>query len=201
MISRELAIPGAFVFEPESFPDDRGFFVSPFEESEFTKSVGHPPFPVAQVSYSVSRRGVVRGPHFTRTPPGVAKYVYSPRGRVLDVVVDLRLGSPAFGRWESVLLGDESQRAVYLPVGVAHMFVALQDESVMTYLLSSEYVPANELAISPFDPGLALPVPEDVEPILSARDQQAPTLAEAKRTGLLPDYEKSLAIEAALCPW
>ncbi len=201
MIARELGIPGAFVFEPESFPDDRGAFVSPLQASEFAKAVGHPPFPMAQVSHSVSRRGVVRGPHFTRTPPGVAKYVFSPWGKVLDVVVDIRLGSPTFGRWESVVLDRENPCAVYLPVGVAHMFVALADESVMTYLLSSEYIAANELAISPFDPVLGLPVPEDIEPVLSERDRRAPTLAEAKSAGLLPQYEMSMDIEAALCPW
>ncbi|HET6707258.1 dTDP-4-dehydrorhamnose 3,5-epimerase family protein [Amycolatopsis sp.] len=201
MIARELMIPGAFVFEPEAFPDHRGSFVSPLQASEFVKAVGHPPFVLGQVSHSVSRRGVVRGPHFTRTPPGVAKYVYSPWGKVLDVVVDIRLGSPTFGHWESVVLGSESHCAVYLPVGVAHMFVALTDDSVMNYLLSSEYVAGNELALSPFDPELRLPVPDDITPVLSERDQRAPTLAEAQNAGLLPHYETSMDIEAALCPW
>ncbi|MBF6063296.1 dTDP-4-dehydrorhamnose 3,5-epimerase family protein [Nocardia terpenica] len=198
MHTRKLSVTGAYVFEPTEYTDDRGSFVTPFQYSEFVRTVGHPPFRLAQSSYSVSRRDVIRGLHFTRTPPGVAKYVYSPRGKALDIVFDLRIGSPTFGRWDSIILGGDSCRTVYFPVGVGHMFVALTDDTVMTYLLSEEYVPDNELAISPLDPALALPIPDDIDPIVSARDRQAPTLAEARSAGLLPDYRTSLDIEADL---
>jgi 5-epimerase len=188
MRSRPLAVSGAFVFTPDVFPDDRGFFVSPMQRPALRDTVGQASFPVAQASYSRSRRGVVRGVHFTRTPPGCAKYVYCPQGQALDIVVDIRIGSPTFGRWDTVLLDPETARAVYFPIGVGHAFVALTDHTIMTYLLSAAYDAPNELAVSVTDPTLALPIPPDVEPILSARDTAAPTLAEAEAAGLLPDF-------------
>lgn len=198
MRARELAVAGAYEFQPPVFPDERGLFLSPFQESAFVEAVGHRVFPVAQTSYSVSRRGVVRGVHFTATPPGTAKYVYSPQGTVLDIVVDIRVGSPTFGRSEAVLLDQESHRAVYFPVGVGHLFVALADDSVMCYTLSTEYVADNELALAPLDPELRLPIPDGVEPILSERDRAAPTLAQARAAGILPNYAVSRELEAKL---
>src|ERR1022692_4528278 len=136
---RELDVVGAYEFTPMVFADDRGSFASTFEESVFIKAAGHGLFPVAQASYSVSRRGVVRGVHYLATPPGVAKYVSCPQGRALDIVIDVRVGSPTFGRWDSVVLDQESGHAVYFPVGVGHAFVALEYGTVMSYLLSREY--------------------------------------------------------------
>src|SRR5512139_106689 len=103
MRTRELAVAGAFEFTPQAFSDLRGTFVSPLQEEPFIAAVGAR-FPVAQTNLNVSARGVLRGIHFTTTPPGQAKYVYCPSGRARDVVVDLRLGSPTFGRWDSVEL-------------------------------------------------------------------------------------------------
>lgn len=197
MRTRELAVEGAVAFTPPVFEDYRGVFLSPFLDSVFVKTIGHPLFPVAQTSFSVSRRGVVRGLHFTATPPGTAKYVCCPRGRVIDIVLDVRVGSPTFGVWDSVVLDSRDFGAVYLPVGVAHMFVALEDDTVMSYILSQEYVPENELALSPLDPALKLPVPDDLNPIMSERDRVAPTFDQALRAGLLPDYETCAKIEAA----
>ena len=196
--ARQLAVGGAYAFTTTAFPDERGVFLSPYQRAVFVEALGHPLFPVAQCSYSVSRRGVVRGVHFTATPPGTAKYVYCPRGKVLDVVVDLRVGSPTFGAHDAVVLGGVDFPAVYLPVGLGHLFVALEDETVMTYLLSTEYQRDKELAVAALDPGLSLPIPADVTPLLSERDRQAPTLAEALAAGLLPGYPASLRAEAAL---
>ncbi|GAA3971199.1 dTDP-4-keto-6-deoxy-D-glucose epimerase [Thermobifida alba] len=195
MRARRLGVEGVVEFTPTAFPDERGFFVSPLQESVFVEAVGHALFPVAQASYSVSRRGVVRGVHYTAAPPGMAKYVYCPQGRALDVVVDIRVGSPTFGRWESVELDRRGARALYIPAGVGHLFVALEDDTVMSYLLAGEYVAENEREISPFDPELALPIPEDISPILSKRDREAPSLAQAGEAGLLPEYEWCLAAE------
>lgn len=195
---RKLKIEGAVEFTPDVFPDDRGYFLSSFEEPEFTGALGHPLFPVAQISYSLSRRGVVRGVHFTATPPGTAKYVYCPRGRVLDVLVDLRTGSPTFGQWDSADLGGADHRAVYIPVGLGHMFIVLEDDTMMNYTLSGGYVAENELAVSPLDPALGLPLPEGIDPVLSERDRDAPTLAEAQAAGLLPEYARCLEAEARL---
>lgn len=192
-----LAVSGCFSFTVPAFPDDRGVFVSPFRASTFGEAAGEPLFPLAQVQYSVSRRGAVRGLHFTVTPPGTAKYVYCPHGRALDIVVDLRVGSPTFGRHDAVVLDGEHPAAMYLPVGVGHLFVALEDGTVMNYLVSGEYQAEHELGIDPFDPQLALPIPCDIEPILSRRDRDAPTFAEALAAGLLPDYATCQRIAAA----
>ncbi|MGE7437058.1 dTDP-4-dehydrorhamnose 3,5-epimerase family protein [Kitasatospora sp. NPDC001175] len=197
MQARPLAVDGAFEFIPRVFPDDRGLFVSPFQEAAFVEATGRPLFPVAQTNHSRSRRGVVRGVHFTTTPPGTAKYVHCARGAIIDIVVDIRVGSPTFGKWDSVRLDPEDFRSVYFPVGVGHAFVALEDHSVASYLLSSPYVAEHELALSVLDPELGLPIPTGLDPLLSDRDRKAPTLREALAAGLLPHYEECLAIEAA----
>ncbi|WNZ13268.1 dTDP-4-dehydrorhamnose 3,5-epimerase [Streptomyces sp. 11x1] len=198
MKARPLTVEGAVEFTPRVFPDDRGKFVSPYQEAAFTEAHGAPLFPVAQTNHSVSRRGVVRGVHYTAAPPGTAKYVYCARGRALDIVVDIRVGSPTFGRWDTVLMDQRDHRASYFPVGVGHAFVALEDDTVMSYMLSESYVAEHELSLSVLDPALGLPIPTDLEPVLSERDRAAVTLAEAQEKGLLPDYARCQEIERGL---
>ena len=123
---RELAVTGAFEFIPRSFPDSRGLFVAPYSEQVFVDAVGHP-MRVAQANHSMSKRGVIRGVHFADVPPGQAKYVYCPRGALLDVIIDIRIGSPTFGTWDSVRCDDHEYRAVYLPEGVGHAFISLAE--------------------------------------------------------------------------
>ncbi|MEV5812213.1 dTDP-4-dehydrorhamnose 3,5-epimerase [Streptomyces sp. Alain-F2R5] len=188
MKARPLAVLGAVEFSPVSYPDDRGLFVSTFTEDGFGEAVGRPLFPVRQASVSVSGRGVVRGVHYTAVSPGTQKYVHCPRGTALDFVVDLRVGSPTFGAWDSVVLDARDFRAVYLPAGVGHAFVALEDDTVMSYLLSAGYVAAHELAVSVLDPELGLPLPDDIVPVLSERDRLAVTLAEAAERDMLPRF-------------
>ncbi|MER6382164.1 dTDP-4-dehydrorhamnose 3,5-epimerase family protein [Streptomyces sp. NPDC001250] len=195
MQARELAVAGAFVFTPDVHTDERGLFVAPFQEPSFLQTVGEP-FSVAQINYSRSSRGVIRGLHFTRTPPGQSKYVYCASGRALDVMVDVRVGSPTFGKWDAVELDAESFRAVYFPVGVAHSFAALEDDTVLAYMVSSSYVAEQELAINPLDPELGLPWP-GFEPILSPRDRAAASLAEVAAQSLLPRYEDCVRQEGA----
>ncbi|RNL86591.1 dTDP-4-dehydrorhamnose 3,5-epimerase family protein [Halostreptopolyspora alba] len=195
MESRKLAVDGALEFTPEIFPDDRGLFVAPFQEAAFTEAAGQPLFRVAQSNHSRSRRGVVRGVHYTVTPPGTAKYVYCARGEAVDIVVDIRVGSPTFGRWDVVRMDQRDFRAMYFPVGVGHAFVALSDDTVMSYMLSSAYVARNELALQALDPELGLPIPTDIDPIMSERDRVAPTFAQAQAEGLLPDYDTCQRIE------
>jgi epimerase EvaD len=196
MRARRLAVDGAFEFTPQTFPDQRGLFVSPFQEPAFVGAVGHPLFPVAQTNFSLSQRGVLRGLHFTATPPGTAKYTCCVRGQALDIVFDLRSGSPTYGKWDAVVLDGDSFRSLYFPVGVGHAFLALEDHTLMSYLISGSYVPEHELAVHPLDPALRLPVPDAIEPLLSPRDSAAPTLAEAERAGILPDYRACQEIEA-----
>jgi dTDP-4-dehydrorhamnose 3,5-epimerase len=185
--TRALSIAGAWVFEPPRFDDDRGHFVAPYQEAAFVAAVGTP-LRVAQANHSVSRRGVIRGVHFADVPPGQAKYVYCPHGALLDVVVDVRVGSPTFGAHEAVVLDAGSYRAVYLSEGLGHAFCALTDGAVAGYLCSTPYAPAIERTVSALDPALGLPWPGSPAAVLSARDAEAPTLAEAAEAGLLPRF-------------
>ncbi len=185
---RELAVPGAWVFTPRQFPDDRGVFMEEFKAAVFEEHVGHA-LTVAQVNMSISKKGTVRGVHFADVPPGQAKYVFCPRGALLDIAIDIRVGSPTFGAVDSVLLDDVDRRAIYLSEGLGHVFIALQDGTTANYLCSTPYNPAAEHGITPLDPALALPLPDDVEPLLSPKDTAAPTLAEAKEQGLLPTWD------------
>lgn len=196
--ARELAVQGAFEFTPELYPDERGLFVSTFQGPVFSGTNGSGSFPVAQTSVSVSKQGVVRGLHFTVTPPGMARYVFCVRGQALDMVVDLRLGSPTFGQADSVILDPVSFRAIYLPVGVGHAFAVLDDDTMMFYLLSKSYAPKHELTISVLDPALGLPIPRDIDLIMSERDRSAPSLAEVRASGSLPDYRSCIALEETL---
>jgi dTDP-4-dehydrorhamnose 3,5-epimerase len=184
---RELSIEGAFEITPEQRGDPRGLFLEWFKAETFTAVTGHP-FTLAQANMSVSARGVVRGVHFADVPPGQAKWVTCPKGAVVDIIVDIRVGSPTFGRWEAVRLDDIDRRAVYVSEGLGHGFCALTDDATLTYLCSTPYNPAGEHTVHPLDPELAIEWPSDA-PILSARDEAAPSLAEAKAAGLLPDYD------------
>ena len=184
---RELAVPGAWVFTPRQWPDPRGVFLEWFKGDVVEQAVGHP-LTVRQANHSVSQRGTLRGVHFADVPPGQAKYVYCTRGAVIDVVVDIRVGSPTFGRCDAVQLDDTDRRGVYVSEGLGHAFLALTDDVNVTYLVSAPYAPSREHGIHPLDPALGLPWPPDVEPILSEKDSAAPTLADARAAGLLPDH-------------
>lgn len=197
MKATPLSIEGAWLFEPATFADHRGSFTAPFQGPAFRDALGFD-LTVAQTNQSVSARGVVRGVHYADVPPGQAKYLYVAAGAVRDVVVDLRVGSPTFGRVEAVDLDAASMRAVYLSEGLGHAFQALADTTVVGYLCSTSYTPAAEHGISPLDPALALPWAEGVEPVLSEKDRAAPTLDEALAAGALPTWESCRARLAEL---
>ncbi|MGH3561617.1 MAG: dTDP-4-dehydrorhamnose 3,5-epimerase family protein, partial [Mycobacterium sp.] len=135
---------------------------------------------------------VLRGLHFAEVPPGQAKYVTCVSGSMFDVVVDIRVGSPTFGRWDSVLLDDRDRRSVYLCEGLAHGFLALQDNSTPVYLCSAEYNPQREHTVAATDPALGIDWPTPAGKVrLSERDAAAPTLAEAQAAGLLPTWDQA----------
>ena len=194
---RELAVPGAYEITPVQHGDDRGVFLEWFKDGPFTEAVGHR-LDLKQANISVSARGTVRGIHFADVPPGQAKYVTCPAGAALDVVVDIRVGSPTFGRWDSVLLDSTDRRAVYVGEGLGHVFLALTDQAVVSYLCSEGYNPGREHGVHPLDPAIGIEWPADVEPLLSPKDAAAPTLAEAQQAGLLPSYDECLAFYARL---
>jgi len=182
-----LGIEGAWQVTPRQHGDPRGVFLEWYRVERLTEAVGHP-LRLAQANLSTSAAGVVRGIHVAEVPPGQAKYVTCVRGAVLDVVVDLRVGSPTFGAWEGVRLDDVDRRALYLAEGLGHAFCALTEDTTITYLCSEPYAPGREHGVHPLDPALGITWPVDA-PVLSAKDAAAPSLAEARAAGLLPTWE------------
>jgi dTDP-4-dehydrorhamnose 3,5-epimerase len=193
-----LSIEGAWVVTPKQHGDARGLFLEWFKEPAFVAATGHP-LRLAQANCSVSSKGTVRGIHYADVPPGQAKYVTCLQGAVLDVIVDIRVGSPTYGMWETVLLDTVDRRAVYLSEGLGHGFAALEDGSTVTYLCSEPYAPAREREIYPFDAEIGIAWPFDLgECSLSAKDDAAPSLAEAAAEGLLPDFAVCQEFRASL---
>src|SRR5947208_747824 len=182
-----ISIGGAWTFTPALHRDDRGCFLEWFRADGLSESLGYRP-EIAQANCSISRRGVVRGVHFASVPPGQAKYVTCVSGAVLDVIVDVRVGSPSYGHWEAVRLDDASRRAVFLAEGLGHAFTAISDEATVIYLCSTPYSPGREHGVHPLDPDIGIEWPTDAEPVLSGKDAAAPTLEQAcqPEPGCLP---------------
>ncbi len=193
MTYRELAVPGAWEITPKLHGDPRGVFLEYFKADAFEQAVGHG-LDLRQANCSVSAAGVVRGIHYADVPPGQAKYVTCARGAVLDVVVDIRVGSPTFGTWDAVLLDDVDRRAIYLGEGLGHAFMSLDDSSTVLYLCSTPYAPGREHGIHPLDPTIGIEWPTSdrtgrpLVPQLSEKDAAAPTLDEAAASGALPEF-------------
>ena len=194
---RPLGIEGAWVDTPTVFTDDRGRFHVWFKGGVFHDSVGQG-FRLEQANCSRSVRGTLRGIHCAAVPPGQAKYVTCVSGAVLDVVVDIRVGSPGFGTWEAVRLDDTTHRCVYLSEGLGHAFMALEDDSTVVYLCSQSYAPEREFGINPLDPALGIAWPDGLTPLLSDKDAAAPMLEDAERQGLLPRFEECVAYRRGL---
>jgi dTDP-4-dehydrorhamnose 3,5-epimerase len=184
----QLPIEGAFLITPQQHGDARGLFFEWFKAPVFAAAVGHP-LSLAQANCSVSSAGTLRGIHFADVPPGQAKYVTCLSGKIIDVIVDVRLGSPTFGQWAGVELNTVTRQAVYLSEGLGHGFLALEDNSTVVYLCSTTYNPTAEREVDPFDPDLAIDWGLSREQAsLSAKDAAAPSLREARVARLLPEY-------------
>jgi len=190
------SIDGVWLFTPIVRSDDRGVFLESFKDSTFTETVGHR-FDLKQMNISVSKKGTVRGIHFADVPPGQAKYVQCFDGRILDIVVDVRVGSPTFGRWEAVELDTDSRQGLYIAEGLGHAFCALTESVTVGYLCSEPYSPTREHGIHPLDTDLDLPWPDGSDSVLSPKDASAPTLTQAVEAGLLPSYVECQAHYAA----
>ena len=195
---RELKIPDSYEVTPKQFGDDRGVFLEWYRFDRLAEAVGHS-IDLRQANTSVSKRGVVRGIHFADVPRGQAKYVTATHGAVLDYVIDIRVGSPTFGQWDSVLLDGVDRRAIYLAEGLGHAFVALTDDATVSYLVTDTFDAQREHGIDPLDPeiGLVFP-PEAGEALLSPKDTSAPTLSEAAASGLLPTWDDMRAYYSTL---
>jgi dTDP-4-dehydrorhamnose 3,5-epimerase len=199
VVMEALGIEGAWVFTPQVHRDDRGAFLEAFRGADVAADLGYR-LDVAQVNCSTSRRGVIRGIHYADVPPGQAKYVTCVAGAILDVVVDLRAGSPSFGKWESVRLDDENRRALFLAEGLGHGFQSLSETATVLYLCSTPYTSGREHGVDPMDPamGIGWQFESGSAPVLSDKDAAAPSLDEALRTGQLPRYEDCAAYAAEL---
>jgi dTDP-4-dehydrorhamnose 3,5-epimerase len=189
---RELKVPGAWEITPKVHGDSRGVFFEWLTDRGFTAFAGHR-LDVRQANCSVSAAGVLRGLHFAELPPSQAKYVTCVRGSVFDVVVDIRVGSPTFGQWDATLLDDVDRRTIYISEGLGHGFLALQDNSTVIYLCSTEYNPQREHTIRATDPALAIdwPLVDGAAPSLSDRDAAAPSFDEVRAAGLLPTWAET----------
>lgn len=187
---RQLGVSGAWEVTPVVHRDPRGAFLEWYRADRLAEVVGHP-LDLRQANVSVSSKDVLRGVHFAAVPPGQAKFVTVTRGAALDFAIDIRVGSPTFGTWEAVLLDTETRRSVYLAEGLGHAVLALEDDTTISYLVSAEYAPDREFAISPRDPRLALDIPADV--FVSERDAAAPSLDEALAAGILPRWDECKA--------
>jgi dTDP-4-dehydrorhamnose 3,5-epimerase len=171
-------LQGLVVIEPRVFPDERGFFCETYRH-QWHAELGIPEDELfVQDNHSRSTKGVLRGMHF-HIGDGVAKLVRCARGRILDVAVDLRRGSPTYGRWEAVELDEESMRELYIPIGFAHGFCVLSDVADVLYKQSAYYDPAVERGIAWNDPDVGIDWPLPVEQLtVSERDAAAPRLSE-----------------------
>ncbi len=195
---RELKIAGAFEVIPRQLSDDRGIFLEWYRFDKLAEKVGHS-LDLRQGNTSISKKGVVRGIHFADIPPSQAKYVTVTHGAVLDFVIDIRVGSSTFGQWDSVLLDDVDRKAIYIAEGLGHAFVALEEGSTVSYLVSDLYNPTGEHGLNPLDPDIGLDFQLDAsELLLSPKDTDAPSLQEALALGLLPHMDDAAAFYSSL---
>jgi dTDP-4-dehydrorhamnose 3,5-epimerase len=176
-------LPGVLIVEPRVFRDSRGFFVETYHADRYAEHGMIGPF--AQDNHSSSLRNTVRGLHLQVARPQ-AKLVHVVEGEIYDVAVDVRRGSPTFGRWVAIVLSAGTFRQCYIPAGYAHGFAVTSESAQVVYKCSDIYDPASELGIAWNDPALAIPWPVGPDPVLSARDRRNPTLADAMH--LLPGY-------------
>ena len=189
----QTAIPGVLIIEPRVFPDARGYFFESFSQREFDEKVvpvlGHP-VTFVQDNESMSCYGVLRGLHYQRPPFSQSKLVRCVKGSVLDVAVDIRRGSPTFGRHVAVELTEDNHRQFFIPRGFAHGFAVLSETAVFQYKCDEFYHPEADAGIQPLDPALGIDwrIPAD-RAILSEKDR---TRAALKDSPLDFDYNVDL---------
>jgi len=171
----KLEIPSVVLIETRSFTDNRGFFQENFKESDFVSNGINTKFVQDNVSRSI--KGVLRGLHYQKHPKAQAKLVTAIRGEIFDVAVDIRKGSPTFGKWVSEILSDKNHNSLYIPEGFAHGFCVLSDEADVLYKVNQEYSSENERGIIWNDPKLGIKWPTS-QPIVTSKDLQLPSLNE-----------------------
>ena len=173
---KNLAIPGIVLVEASSFPDERGFFLESFKKSAFQNNIADISF--VQDNFSHSVKGVLRGLHYQKNPKAQAKLVTTFKGEIFDVAVDIRKGSPTYGKWVGEILSEQNHRLLYIPEGFAHGFCVLSKEADVLYKVNQEYSPEHEMGIIWNDPEINISWPID-KPILHEKDSQLPVLKNA----------------------
>ena len=172
-------IEGLIIIEPRAFPDERGFFMESYKQSDFEKAGILGPF--VQDNHSRSKRGVLRGLHFQRPPYAQGKLVRVSRGRAWDVAVDLREGSSTFGKYFALELSEFNRLMLWIPAGFAHGFLSLEDDTELQYKCTAEYNAASDGGLRWNDPDIAIAWPDiGIPPIVSAKDAALPTLREVR---------------------
>jgi len=174
---RKLDIAGLFEVTLSPFTDERGFFMRVYDADEFARAGLHREWVQENHSGSV-RKGVIRGVHFQREPYAETKLVRCIRGTVFDVAVDLRPGSPDFGRWRGIVLSEENRKMLYIPKGFGHGFCTMSDLSEVVYKVDNRYSPDDESGILWSDMDLAIEWPLEGEPVVSAKDSRNMTFRE-----------------------
>ena len=187
MTARPLSIHGAWLLQSRVFADDRGTFSEWFKSSLLTELTGEFFEPV-QANVSVSNAGVIRGIHYSLAPRGQAKLVTVLRGSIMDVAIDARVGSSTFGKYESAELRAGDGQVMFLRHDMAHAFQALEENTVVSYLVSSEYSPSDEKEISPTCSTLNIQWNDSLQAVLSEKDRAAPDIAQQSAAGQLPFF-------------
>jgi dTDP-4-dehydrorhamnose 3,5-epimerase len=184
MKTQETELNGVLIIEPDTFPDERGYFMETYHQEKYQAIGIKRDFVQDNLSYSL--RGTLRGLHY-QYPRSQAKLIQVIRGEIFDVVVDIRRGSPTFGRWTGLLLSDENKRQLFVPEGFAHGFCALSATALVCYKCSDFYAPESEGGIVWLDPGIGIkwPIPD---PLVSDKDRSYPPLNHIPR-GRLPVWE------------
>jgi dTDP-4-dehydrorhamnose 3,5-epimerase len=181
-----LEIEGVWVAESPIWSDDRGFFREWFKSEDLKTATGRD-FGIEQANISLSSRGTLRGIHYSIAPRGQAKWVTCVSGSIKDVIVDIRPGSPTFGKWVEVELRGDSGKAVLISEGLGHGFIALEDNTAVAYLVSTPFSPGHEFEINPLDEKIAINWGMQISDFkISDKDMKAPTLAERFTEGKLP---------------
>ena len=185
-----LKIEGSWVFTPNKFPDERGSFHEVFKLPLLAETLGFG-FDVKQVNQSVSKAGVIRGIHWADVPPGQAKYVFCSKGSIWDVVVDIRVGSPTFGQFDGEVISADNGKCLLIREGLGHVFLSLEDGTVVNYLCSEPFSPTTEHGINPLDPDLAIPyssIWDSLDYKVSQKDLESLSFTEMHTSGALPRF-------------
>jgi len=173
---KRLNIPDVILVEPQAFPDERGFFLESFKESTFKDNGINTRFVQDNSSHSI--KGVLRGLHYQKNPKAQAKLVTAITGEIFDVSVDIRKGSPTYGKWVGETLSEQNHKSLYVPEGFAHGFLCISDKADVFYKVNHEYSAENDRGILWNDPSVGVKWPID-NPIISKKDHEQPLLEKA----------------------